>query len=284
MNGLKEKLTKCPWCGSKKCKSWGNEIRGFTSKECSDCSLIYIDNPLNEAGLKDYYSNYLTRVHRSSEKMREDRDRMYKIEFNLVKDYLKPKSTILDVGCSGGFFLDKFKKAEHDCYGVEFGVEAANEAQKKHKVWTGVFPRLDIDKKFDLVIFRGVIEHVQNPKTYLDKAVSLLNKDGIILITSTPNADSVCCNLFKDKWNQHAPEAHLFHFRPSHFDNFFRDNNFSKIGEYFPYKETPYCNLPKDLSEVNKAFQLKNNNKLINFKSPAFYESMMSLIYKNNNG
>ena len=49
----------------------------------------------------------------------------------------------------------------------------------------------------------------------------MLNKNGLIYITSTPNANAFCVDIFQEKWNQHEPEAHLMHFSSKHFDDYF---------------------------------------------------------------
>ena len=172
--------------------------------------------------------------------------------------------------CSGQF----------ECFGVEFGEEAAKMASKKHNVKTGLFPNIEFFHQFDLIIFRGVIEHVPAPKKYLEKAVNLLNDNGLIYITSTPNRNSFCCRVFKEKWNQHIPEEHLYHFSAKHFDTFFFQHNFEKLVERYFYEETPYADIEEDILTVARAIELKKHSKAIEFSSPAFYGTMMSLIYR----
>lgn len=214
-------------------------------------------------------------MHQANDALNQQRSKMYELEFNLVHQYSK-KTNVLDVGCSGGYFLDIFKKYGYKCYGVEFGVEAA----KKYQIWVGDFPEIHIEKKFDLIIFRGVIEHISYPRVYLDKAISLLDKDALFYLTSTPNSNAFCCELFKENWNQHEPEAHLMHFNSSHFDEYFKTNGFVKVTQHNFYEETPYADVEEDILKVAKAIDLKRENRKIEFKSPAFYGNMMSLLYR----
>jgi 2-polyprenyl-3-methyl-5-hydroxy-6-metoxy-1,4-benzoquinol methylase len=274
-----EVLNSCPWCDSVKKINWGVPVRGFKSAECKSCGLIYVQNRLNKQGLQKYYQNYLSNVHQANKKWNQQRELMYVIEFNLINSYCHP-GRVLDVGCSGGYFLDHFKKVGFDCHGVEINEESVKEARKKHQIYLGDFSSIKFDKKFDLIIFRGVIEHVPIPKLYLDKAIRLLNKNGFIYITSTPNAGSLCSKLFKEKWNQHEPEAHLIHFQPAHFDDFFKNRDFVKVAEKYFYEETPYSNLEEDILKVAKAIKIKRQGKHVNFTSPPFYRNMMSLIYQ----
>ena len=205
---------------------------------------------------------------------------MYELDFEFINRYAKKRSKVLDVGCGVGFLLDLFKEKGYECYGVEFAEDAAKEASKRHHIWQGEFPELKISNKFDLIIFRGVIEHVPYPKMYLDKALSLIKNHGLIYFTATPNSDAFCCELFKENWNQHEPEPHLMHFSPRHFDKYFEEKGFNKVAQYFFYEETPYADIEKDILKVAEAIKLKRSNTKIGFKSPAFWGNMMSLIYQ----
>jgi len=280
IENFREQLTECPWCGSDLSKKWGSHlVKGFKTVACKKCGLVYVQNRLNKHGLKRYYEKYLSGVHQVDSSSNERRKLMYGMEFDLINSYCA-KGSVLDVGCSGGYFLDHFKEAGFDCYGVEFGEEAAKEAGKKYKVYLGEFPFIKFDKKFDLVILRGVIEHIPFPKSYLEMAAKVLNKKGFVFLTSVPNTDSFCAKLFEEKWNQHEPEAHIVNFKPAHFDDFFASKGFKKVAREFFYEKTPYANIEEDVLKVAKAIRMKKAGKEINFSSPAFYGNLMSLIYQ----
>ena len=274
-----EILIECPWCSSTKSSDWGGVKRGFYSVICKDCGLIYVKNRYNSRGLNNYYKNYLSAVHQSDKQELMDRSKMYQLESQHIKKYVK-SGKVLDVGCSAGYFLDCFDSKYFQCSGVEFGEEAAKEASKKYKIYKGEFNVIDIDDTFDLIIFRGVIEHIPYPKTYLDRAISLLNFGGYIYITSTPDSSAFCCDLFKENWNQHEPESHLMHFNQAHFEAYFNERGMNLSDASHFYRETVYCNIESDILKVAEAINLKNEGKRITFKSPAFYENMMSLVYK----
>jgi 2-polyprenyl-3-methyl-5-hydroxy-6-metoxy-1,4-benzoquinol methylase len=276
----REILEACPWCSSSEQNAWGGGIRGFNTVLCGDCELIYVKNRFDANGLEQYYKNYLSNVHQDNPREVLDRTEMYRVEHEHITQFIKTGS-VLDVGCSGGYFLDCFDQNNFDCYGVEFGQEAAEEAAKKYQVYQGEFDKIKIQKSFDLIIFRGVIEHIPYPKQYLNKAVQLLNDDGYVYITSTPDSDAFCCDLFKENWNQHEPEAHLMHFNRAHFDQYFADNGIGRTDSKSFYRETPYCNIEDDILKMAEAIKLKREGKQIDFRSPPFYENMMSLVYKN---
>ena len=254
----------CPWCRSRDFNFWGYEIdiRGFRTVTCSNCGLIYVKNRLTLEQLYIYYSNYHSEIHQINDELNRQRTKMYQLEYDFVAKYIDG-GKVVGVGCGGGYFLDLFKSNGYECTGVELGAEACLEAAKKHTVIQGFFNELSFDDNYDLIVFRGVLEHIPNPSDFLDKARSLLNQYGLIFITSTPDAGSLCCELFKDHWNQHIPEEHIMHFKISHFDKYFSDHGMKKHAYKGFYRETPYASPADDIKRVHQAFEeLKNTNKV----------------------
>jgi SAM-dependent methyltransferase len=279
-----EELKNCPWCDSVNLDPYLGTVHGGNVVKCRSCELIFAQRRLNSDGLTHFFRHYLTNTHIADKRFVEYRNVMYQLEFNLINQILYPNRPfkILDVGCSGGYFLDLFKKNGFQCFGVEIGEEAVKEASKKHKVWQGEFTHLDLEEKFDLIVFRGVLQYVPFPKQYLQKAKSVLEKQGYIYITSTPNFNSFCAKLFEDKWNFYigSDQTDYIGFTPKHFDDFFKNHNFIKRTEYFFYEETPYANVEEDILKVSEAIRLKKEGKEIKIKSPAYWGNLMSLVFQ----
>lgn len=269
----------CPWCQSKRSEPWGRKVRGFVAVRCEDCDVVYIQNRLSIEGLSGYYANYLNEVHQSDKKKNTQRNHMYDLEYSLMSKFIT-SGKVLDVGCSNGAFLKVFEEEGFKCHGVEFGEAAAVEASKFFPVYYGEFPEIEIEEKFDVIIFRGVIEHVIDAKAYLKKAVSLLSPDGYLLITATPNRDSFSCNLYEEKWNQHYPEVHLLHLAERHLTVYLNQQGLKLLSEKYFYEETSYADPENDLLTVAEALKQKNNGEEITVPSPAFYKNMLTLIYQ----
>lgn len=272
----------CPWCKSNKSTKWCEDEEPYLTVQCDDCAIVYVKHRLNEKGRIEYYKNYNTEKHQELVKS-SLRENMYTIENNFVTDFLK-KGNILDVGCGGAFFLDSFNNKNYNKLGVEYGDDGFRVASAKYpnKILQGEFPLLDEikDNSMDLVIFRGVLEHVINPKDYLNKAKKVLKEGGYIFITATPNLNSLCAELFRNNFNQHLPAEHIILFSDEHFKIYLKELNFNLTSERIFYLETPYANAYEDAKKIAKAIKLKENNELINFKSPAWYGNMMTLLFK----
>jgi SAM-dependent methyltransferase len=271
-------LSKCPMCDtdSDKSTNWCPvDNDGFITVQCENCELIYIQNPYDKDSLEKFYAKYYSEVHQDDQILNNQRKRMYEIELNFLLNF-KNGGSVLDVGCSGGQFLQQFHEMDFDCQGVEFGIEASKEASKNFIIHVGEFPLINFEKKYDVIVFRGVIEHVRNPRKYLQKAISLLNPNGVIFITATQNRESLTCDLFRNDWNQHAPKAHLYHFALNDFVKFFNERGLVSYYEKNFYLETPYADVSKDLSLVLE--KLKFPKKTI--KCPPFFDTMMTAVFQ----
>ncbi|WIW70385.1 class I SAM-dependent methyltransferase [Anaerosinus gibii] len=288
MNKLKEEdfevLNNCPWHLDEQYNDFEflyKDKMNCDIVKCKKCGIVFAHKRLNESGLKKYWDDYLSRVHVHDDELVKKRNEMYQIDFKFIQQY-KMNGNVLDIGCGNGSFLDVFKKHGYRCFGVEFGREAAKVAKHSHDIYYGEFPKLNFNEKYDLIIFRGVLQYFPEPINYLDKAISLLNNNGCIFITAQPNMDSFCFKLFKENFNLPVTSADFFGYTENVFTNYFTSKGLLKVGEKYFYEKTPYANMESDILEVAKAIQLKRKNMKIDFKAPAFWGNMMSLIYKFN--
>jgi SAM-dependent methyltransferase len=120
---------------------------------------------------------------------------------------------VLDVGCGFGETL-----AYHRTRGCEaFGIEADENILRIGKryglnVRVGLFdPAFYEPSSFDYVTMDQVIEHVSDPRLFMQGIASVL-KPGGVAILSTPNGRSVGARVFRRLWiNWHVP-YHLHHF------------------------------------------------------------------------
>lgn len=101
----------------------------------------------------------------------------------------KSHKMILDVGCAGGFMINKvaqiFPIAQ--VFGIDVYKKAIEYATKKHPQITFVVADAHKipfnDNVFDLVICYETIEHVVNPKKILKEIKRVLEKNGVAIVT-----------------------------------------------------------------------------------------------------
>ena len=105
---------------------------------------------------------------------------------------LDKKSKILCVGSAFGFEVNGLKQRGFDSvWGVDISKDAIREAKDRYpslrnKFLVGNAEKLNIKKKFDLILAFDVIEHLSSPLDALISWKSHLKNDGKILII-TPN-------------------------------------------------------------------------------------------------
>ena len=237
--------------------------------ECKNCGLIYQTNiyNLDEPTINSYYDKeYFQAGYEEPTIHLKNRDQQYDLDKKIILPYFddNQNQSILDFGCGNGLFLEKFKSQK-------FGYEV-NESITKSKNITYLDNNTLYEKNFDLIIMRGVIEHIKDFDIVLKKLFGTLNKGGLFFITATPN--SSCLSFFLDKknFNQNCKE-HLYHFNLINLSSFFLKNNLYNIDTIFQYYETPYANLNYDF-KANKC--LPNNEDKV---SPAAVGNMMSLVF-----
>ncbi len=111
-----------------------------------------------------------------------------KWEFERTLHYFKPNSSILEVGSGRGHFLKLAQNAGHSVVGVELNPKAAAFARTQgFTVFEKQLSDLaEDDHKFDYVCAFQVLEHLSNPRQFLEEAIRLVKPDGCIIV-STPN-------------------------------------------------------------------------------------------------
>ena len=108
------------------------------------------------------------------------------IEVKRVVKFIPPEGTIIEVGCGNGLFLEAINKLRPDIKLIGFDIVETKYIDKKLiKFHKGEFENLDHDENgCDLIYFSNLIEHVIDPKLFLDKCNFFLKPNGVFLITA----------------------------------------------------------------------------------------------------
>ena len=206
-------------------------------------------------------------------KLRVGNDKLRQEQFKLDKIFINnfiSKGRLCDVGCSTGEFV-----AALEWLGEAYGMETSTFAKKKARKILS-FKRDIFNSKnfFDLIIYRGTIQHIDEPFRFIKESRNALKKGGYICFLSTPNTDSI---LYKIKGN-----LPLFDLKKNFYMPGFKDltnclDNYGfKIEHFeFPYLSSPYRNLLSD----HIKFLLNLCIPGLFFKH-AFWKSSMNIIAK----
>lgn len=198
-------------------------------------------------GQKDYQNEV---------EMRKD---MYGQELARIKKYIpdfEKGGRVLDIGCGRGEFLSLFGK-NWEKFGVEISDYAREIAENK-----GINTKFDPqDNFFDLIIFRGTIQHIPDPICKISESYYWLKKGGAVIFLATPNTHGIVYKLFND-----LPmiEERLNFLLPSDkmLNQILVNFGFSDICFYYPYIGTPYARPIRDFFFFySKTFRFKEKSK-----------------------
>lgn len=185
------------------------ELQLFERSKASIWTDEYISKELLKCHL-DEFSDGASRKPEKREKI-----------INFLKENIKPRSKILDLGCGPGLIDFEFGKLGHDILGIDFNIESINYANKNKKlenieyIYKNYLTE-DLKGKFDVILmiycdFGALVPKEQ--RILLKKIHNLLTDDGIFIFdvfkTSAFNAQksskSFKCWAFSngnDFWNK----------------------------------------------------------------------------------
>ena len=191
----------CPLCKSPKNKSvyhnniWGGE-KGDKFLFCKECDIVYIHPFPKNIQINEFYQHYYYygdyMKKRSKEQEWDNLSKQYKIlkkrDIPLRAPYLDKhlkKGTVCDVGSSTGFMIEYLQKKGFIVNGVEPSVEHRKFSKLKG---FDVFKSMgEINKKFDNVINYYVLEHLNNPETFIKNLLKILKKNGKLSGSMAPD-------------------------------------------------------------------------------------------------
>ncbi len=210
----------------------------------------------------------------------EQRSEQYALDSHVLKKFVN-EGKLLDVGCNGGFFLSELGEG-FERYGTELDPTAVNYARENYKSFASNIEQGTIEdtnfenEYFDVITMRGVIEHVSDPNESFHHVERLLKKGGYFFVCATPNGESYCADLYRENWNLFHPVQHLWHFSPKNLDIMAARYNLKLIWSETQYLGTPYADPRNDLIKITEKIKNPTDNQI----SPAFFENMMSLVFK----
>lgn len=187
----------CPVCNSDKHR----EIffkKGGRYVACQKCGMIFLNPVFTDAALTEFYSGNLATQAGVVANESEFYEKIYSKGLTTILKYMQA-GTILDIGCSSGFFLDLAKSSGWRTVGVELNKGEALIAQTKHEVYVDSIFSLNLDKKFDVITMWDVFEHIKNGNKMLQLlSEKYLNDNGVIFL-QIPNGRSLAARVLQEK-------------------------------------------------------------------------------------
>lgn len=153
----------------------------------------------------------------------------------LLHAWRPPPYRILDIGCGDGTPLNYWREAldkKAETYGVEMNEDAAMIArQHGHVVSAKRIEEAGAELPrghFELVYSSNVIEHVEDPKSFLMTARDVLRSGGYAII-DTPNVDCIDRQLFGSHWGGFHFPRHWFLYNAKTFERLANEVGFEVL-------------------------------------------------------
>lgn len=188
---------------------WRPEI--YQLERCEGCSYVWLVGPPT---LKEMPFHYGKDYHRGVTAAGEAPGRWERHRRVILQ--LKQGGMLLDIGCSSGGFLSTMMGSSWTLFGIEMEASTAIQARAKTDADISIGDVLNApfaSASFDVITCFDVLEHVYDPRAFLERVVDWL-KPGGVFFTILPNIDSWESRLFRSYWYGLELPRHISHFSP----------------------------------------------------------------------
>ena len=162
--------TNCICCNSTDIEIYDKPIEYFHCQVCEHKWKLY------------NCTDYNIQKNRNSISRFEETDNKIKERYDFLKNYVL-FNNVLEIGCADGIFLKYISDLNPDarCIGVEPSLDG-RERIKNVTIENLDFNSFSTSEKFDTILAFHVIEHVLNPRIFIEKIKSILSNNGSLVI------------------------------------------------------------------------------------------------------
>lgn len=268
-----KRVTRCNLCGGKSFHTVFKNLpdrmigaRGrFSIRCCASCSLMVTDPVLSTiADFKKYYPDSYYSYNPPGSKSFKDRLALYlynlfynprqrynplryalfPVSYFVRGTHIVPGARILDIGCGGGYFLQRMKDLGMRPYGIELGDRGVQECRRRRiLVWDVPVEKAPIKNNFfDVITISAVLEHVADVKATLKASYKVLKPGGRIVIM-VPNARGFSARIYGEYWSEWDIPRHITHFTKNDLRRYleetgFTDIHFKNVGSSFQFTQS----------------------------------------------
>lgn len=207
---------------------------------CDDCGLLLTNpQPSDDELGRLYGEGYFLSGHDEAEQCCIDqlKQQTASLYLDLIERYRGPGggNKLLEIGSGQGDLLVRAASRGWAVTGVEYSAHACKVAERKlagrseSRIICGEITDVPGEGLYDVCALSDIIEHVRNPRLFLERVHHLLKPGGVILI-ATPSLDSWSARFLKKRWMELKGE-HLFYFKSSTLQTLLIDCGFGEIIE-----------------------------------------------------
>lgn len=162
----------------------------------------------------------------------------------------RTNSKVCEIGCGDGENLKLFETFGFETYAIDFDKNAVETAKSNGiKAVIGTDSSIEeFNTKFDVIVLRHVIEHIEDVGRSINHLKKYLNNGGQLILI-TPNAMSLGHKLFKENWRGLEPPRHINIFTLESLSKLLVSNDMT-IEQGFTYPSLGY-------SIINQSFKIR---------------------------
>jgi 2-polyprenyl-3-methyl-5-hydroxy-6-metoxy-1,4-benzoquinol methylase len=178
--------------------------------QCPACAMVYANPVTNDFATGTFYNERGDSFYLSPAKLESDYAPVrFERELRIFRRYCS-SGRVLDVGCSTGAFLYQLTHRFPGAYavtGMDVTGAALDHAESRGiEVLRGDFLIHDFEtRQFDAICFWAVLEHLINPRAFVERAVERLAPGGHLFIL-VPNLESLAVRLLGARYRYIMPD------------------------------------------------------------------------------
>jgi len=217
----------------------------FKLYECINCNLLQI-SPLPSAEVLhnlyqgEYFNKRSSRGYNdyTSAEVKQSITNTFiknlnQLDFFKYENTLNDTKSILEIGCAGGHFLEYLHKRDWKVLGIDISDNMIQFAKSKGlpAICTD-FLKFTFEEQYDLIVLWATLEHLTDPRLFLQKMESLLKDNGKIYI-STINY-GFWGKIYGINWRYLNVPEHIYYFNYKNLKSLCSQTNL-KITRSFTY-------------------------------------------------
>ena len=221
--------TECTVCNSSnielalKTNDYSISKEAYEIWKCTECDFHFTQGVPDQEHIAPYYKSEDYISHSDTKKgiinnlYHKVRNIMLDRKFKLVKKYSQ-EGNLLDYGAGTGYFPGYVKSKNHSVTAIEIDPNSRKYAKDTFDL--DVYePEALVDGTleegtFDVISLWHVMEHLYEPKSYVQRFYNLLQTNGHLII-AVPNYTSSDGQYYDKHWAAYDVPRHLWHFSPS---------------------------------------------------------------------
>lgn len=192
---------------------------------CADCNHIF-RSPIAEEDAQLIYNNYYAFYpFENLESMNEPYRIPFRRVFHDVYQTIQRPATLLEVGCGSSEQLGFFRT-----YGIKaFGIDRSVFVDKSSSdIISGVYEEYDFPHRFDTIVSRFSLEHLNDVHGFFRKVEQDLNADGVLFI-QVPNVYAFAGSLIP----LFLAHEHIHYFNPYSLHVAAVENGFQVVAAHY---------------------------------------------------